>query len=177
MHPPSLPRLARTHITRLLLLTSATSAACTGSDSGGSGSCKGLEAAVGCGPAAPKPATNPLPAATSPAITRIYVDRSGSMAGYLDREFEQRYGVGAGSQSLRYVIDRVLAGDASTDRRIYGYGTRITSIPAPSNQDVSRTLVRQDFYTDNNTRLEDVLDSVSADAQREGVHIVVGDGR
>lgn len=93
------------------------------------------------------------------------------MAGYLDADFS------GGLTGFRLVIQRVLATLEASDRRVYSFGNGIASVNAPSNQDVIRTLVRQEFYSDNDTRLEDVLDSVAADGTRQAVHLVVTDGR
>lgn len=93
------------------------------------------------------------------------------MAGYLDADFQ------GGLTGFRQVIQRVLATLEATDRRIYSFGSRVAAVTAPSNQDVIRTLVRQDFYTDDDTRLEDVLDSVAADGARQALHLIVTDGR
>lgn len=105
---------------------------------------------------------------------RLYVDRSGSMAGYLDRDFSTGFGVAPGSSSLRSVLSRL----ASLPRlQVYGFGSALRSVAAPTNQDVIAQLVRQEFYGDNNTQLEDVLDAVEADSLRASVHLVVTDGR
>lgn len=147
----------------------------TGSDSAVE-DCKGLQGATTCGPTAPALALRPLPAQQDASTLRIYVDRSGSMAGYLDPGFGAGYGA-TDEGSLRQVIDRVLAAGSPGNRRVYGFGTKVVTVPTQTNQDVIRTLVEQRFYSDNNTRLEDVLDSVAADGQRREVHLVVTDGR
>jgi hypothetical protein len=99
------------------------------------------------------------------------------MAGYLDAAFAGGFGVAPGSSSLRLVIDRVLASGDPTRRRVFSFGTRVRPVPTPSNQDVIRTLVQQDFYRDNDTRLEDVLDSIALDRPHSRTHLIVTDGR
>ena len=141
--------------------------------------CEGLAGVATCGPPPTPMATHPLPPQHPPSDVKLYVDRSASMAGYLDSLYASEFGVGEGSSSLRRVLNRLFA---ASDRRmtVYGFGDRVTTPAASSrqaNQDVIATLVRPDFYNDNNTRLEDVLDSIARDTTRQSVHLIITDGR
>jgi len=93
---------------------------------------------------------HPLPPQHPASDVKLYVDRSGSMAGYLDTLYSSEFGVGERSSSLRRVLNRLFA---ASDRRmaVYGFGDRITTPAASSqaNQDVIATLVRAEFYNDN----------------------------
>src|SRR5690242_11078038 len=138
-----------------MVLALAAAACGGGSNKSGSTPCRGFEAVARCGPPRPGFVSRPLPPQVAANEVQIYVDRSASMAGYLDAAFAGGFGVAPGSSSLRLVIDRVLASGDPTRRRVFSFGTRVRPVPTPSNQDVIRTLVQQDFYRDNDTRLED----------------------
>jgi len=170
MRRPSLPAF-RVAVCVLLALPLG----CGGGD-GGSGDCDGLEGVTTCQPEAKAlPPDHPPPTDTGVTAVHVYVDRSGSMAGYLDTSFSE-FGVAGRQPTLRRVLDRVLT-LGGTGARVYGYGDRVSAVQGRSNQDLIGTLVRQQFYSQNNTRLEDVLDSIAADTARATTHLIVGDGR
>lgn len=109
-----------------------------------------------------------------PATVNLYIDRSGSMAGYLDRDFATGFGVTPGSSSLRSVLTLL---SSVPNLRAFGFGNALAPVQSATNQDVIAQLVRQEFYSDSDTRLEDVLDAVEADTQKAAVHIIITDGR
>ena len=138
--------------------------------------CARLQDVAQCGPHTDALPVPPAPSAAAVAY-RIYIDRSGSMTGYLDTAFAGEFGVRRGSSSLRRQLEMVLAAPNASSSVVYGFGERVVPVGAGSGQAVIGELVRQDFYRDNNTRLEDVLDSVAADTRRTAVHLIITDGR
>jgi hypothetical protein len=96
------------------------------------------------------------------------------MAGYLDRDFGNGFGVDA--RGLRGLLSRISSLE-TPNLQVFGFGERLTPVSAISNQDVLAQLVNQEFYRDNNTRLEDVIDAIAADTARRFIHIVITDGR
>jgi hypothetical protein len=109
---------------------------------------------------------------------RLYVDQSGSMAGYLDREFGQQFGVAPGTSSLRAVVARLSSvGRTAAVPAVYGFGEKVTSVIARANQDVIAQLVERGFYRARDSRLEDVLDRIARDTARGDIHIILTDGR
>ncbi|HET7233900.1 MAG TPA: hypothetical protein VFJ16_28070 [Longimicrobium sp.] len=119
---------------------------------------------------------HPLPT-QSPAAVALYIDRSGSMNGYLDAEnADSGQTVHASGANLRTTLTRLLAvGGEQT--AVYGFGERVTSLPALTQSEVLGQLFSQRFYNQNDTRTEDVLAQVRADSERASVHLVVTDGR
>src|SRR5262249_8462862 len=115
-------------------------------------SCDGLARVAACGLQPSAATVRTLPAQHQLNDLKLYVDRSGSMAGYLDSTYSGEFGLR--SSSLRRVLNRVLATHAGRVQ-VFGFGDRVTSATTPGhdNQDVIATLVRQGFYNDNNTRL------------------------
>jgi hypothetical protein len=122
------------------------------------------------------PKAQPAGIAGTPSPIKFYLDRSGSMSGYLDTGFSSSFGVGADRQSLRQLLSSI-AGVSGARIETFGFGQRVVRVQAQSNEDVMGRLVRRDFYTDNDTRLEDVLDSLTRDTTRSSAHIIVTDGR
>jgi hypothetical protein len=103
--------------------------------------------------------------ATAPSKpVAIYADRSGSMRGFLDPSYPTR-------TDYRSLIDGLQA--RLSPGRIYGFGNRVR-LEAGAGLDV---LGDRDFYTDGNTELEQVVDTIAADTSRGWSHIVIGDGR
>ncbi|MDB4912405.1 MAG: hypothetical protein JWM95_49 [Gemmatimonadetes bacterium] len=122
----------------------------------------------------PRPQSAGVAGTSSPI--KFYLDRSGSMSGYLDTAFASSFGVGADRESLRQLLSSI-AGVSGARIETFGFGQRVVRVQAQSNQDVMGKLVRREFYTDNDTRLEDVLDSLAVDTMRSSAHIIVTDGR
>jgi hypothetical protein len=102
-------------------------------------------------------------AAAKPTI--LYVDRSGSMRGFLDPDYPTHV-----RTDYRSVIDGLVVG--LKPGAAFGFGSQITSI-SPS----LGTLGDRSIYSDNNTELESALDSIGHDTSLSATHIVVGDGR
>lgn len=107
---------------------------------------------------------------------KLYVDRSGSMAGYLDKNFGAGFGIGSGAANLRQLLNSITAVGGQT-MAVYGFGNRVTVVKGTAARDVIGTLVSQGFYTDNNTRLEEVLDTIAKDTGRTFTHLIITDGR
>lgn len=95
----------------------------------------------------------------------IYVDRSGSMRGFLDPAYPTRT-----PTDFRAVLDRLVVGLHPTAG--YSFGSAVRPI-APS----LATFDDRAFYTDRDTRVEAVLDTIAADTTHARTHIIVGDGR
>lgn len=177
LSPAAVPWMLR-HCLRIAFPACLVAWLSVGGCGGSENSCDGLAGVATCGPRLTPVTLHPLPPQHPASDVKLYVDRSASMAGYLDSLYSSDFGVGEGSSSLRRVLNQLFA---ASDRHmaVFGFGDRVTT-PAASrqaNQDVIATLVRPDFYNDNNTRLEDVLDSIARDTTRQGVHLIITDGR
>lgn len=122
--------------------------------------------------AAPIRPTYALPGQHPPEEVRLYVDRSGSMAGYLDRSF----GVAMGVSNLKTLLSELLA-VRGAGTKVYGFGNGLVPLKLAPGMDPIQRLVTQGFYSDNDTRTEDVLNVVAADNDRTAVHLIVTDGR
>lgn len=94
----------------------------------------------------------------------IYADRSGSMRGYLDPAYPTQ-------TDYRSVIDGLQA--RLSPERIYGFGNRVRLEPN-AGLDV---LGDRAFYTDGNTELEQVVDTIAADSALQWNHLIIGDAR
>ncbi|HEX2206062.1 MAG TPA: hypothetical protein VHG93_00150 [Longimicrobium sp.] len=94
----------------------------------------------------------------------VYADRSGSMKGFLDPAYPNR-------NDYRSVIDGLQA--RLSPQRVYGFGTQVRQVPG-AGLDV---LGNRAFYSDANTELEQVMDTIAADSGRAWNHVIVGDGR
>lgn len=112
-----------------------------------------------------------------PAPVVLYVDRSGSMTGYLDVEYtDSMLSMHAGASNLRTTLSHLLAvGEEET--RVYGFGDSLTALPHMEESQAMQMLVRQDFYEDGDTRTEEALARVRADSTRSSVHLIITDGR
>jgi hypothetical protein len=95
----------------------------------------------------------------------LYIDRSGSMRGFLDPNYPSRI-----PTDYRSVIDGVVVGLAPS--AAYGYGNDVR--PAQASIGV---LGNRDFYSDNNTEMERALKLIAADTALASSHVIVGDGR
>ncbi|HEX6749030.1 MAG TPA: hypothetical protein VF092_17155 [Longimicrobium sp.] len=114
---------------------------------------------------ATSPALHAWPAEAGSKPVILYVDRSGSMRGFLDPEYHTRV-----RTDYRSVIDGLVVGLKPDSA--FGFGTRITSI-SPS----LGTLGDRTVYSDNNTELESALDLIALDIGLGKSHVLVGDGR
>lgn len=141
---------------------------------GGEPGCGLEEAERRLGAIAGRVAPAQAPPAAAEVPLRLYVDRSGSMTGYLDREFGEEF-ASANRSSLRRLLNQLSAIQGRI--QVFGFGERLVPVETRSNQDVIATLVRQEFYADNDTRVEDVLDSVATDTSRGTAHLILTDGR
>jgi len=104
------------------------------------------------------------PAGASPAPVTIYFDRSGSVAGFLDPRYQRE------STDYRAVIGAIIA--SLSPATGYFFGSVITPV------DVSEgVLGDRGQYQDRNTNVEQVMDSVAAQASPRRSHIMIGDGR
>lgn len=95
----------------------------------------------------------------------LYVDRSGSMQGFLDPDYPTRV-----RTDYRSVIDGLVVGLGPA--RAYGFGSGIRETEASLG-----VLGDRAFYSDNDTRLEDALALVARDTALSATHVIVGDGR
>jgi hypothetical protein len=98
----------------------------------------------------------------SPVV--LYIDRSGSMRGYLDPEYPSQV-----KTEYRSVIDGLVAG---LQPSAFGFGTVLRPVSASLG-----ALGDLSFYSDNNTLLEHVLDRIQLDTLFASSHVIVGDGR
>lgn len=113
----------------------------------------------------------------SPAGVVVYIDRSGSMNGYLDAEnADSAQAPSLSASNLRTTLTRLLAvgGERTT---VYGFGERAAPLPALARTEVLGRLFSQSFYNESDTRTEDVLALVRTDSNRASVHLIVTDGR
>ncbi|HEX8832534.1 MAG TPA: hypothetical protein VF705_15265 [Longimicrobium sp.] len=94
----------------------------------------------------------------------VYVDRSGSMRGFLDPQYRTRV-------DYRSVIDGLQARLAPG--RVYGFGSSVRMEPN-AGLDV---LGSRDFYRDGDTKVEEALDSIARDTLLAWSHVVIGDAR
>jgi hypothetical protein len=94
----------------------------------------------------------------------VYVDRSGSMRGFLDPEYRTRV-------DYRSVIDGLQARLAPG--RVYGFGSSVRMQPN-AGLDV---LGSREFYRDGDTEVEEALDSIARDTLLAWSHVVIGDAR
>jgi hypothetical protein len=119
---------------------------------------------------------HPLPRQSAAGVV-LYIDRSGSMNGYLDTSnADSVRNVHSAGTNLRTTLTRLLAvgGERTT---VYGFGERAAPLPALARTEVLGRLFSQAFYDENDTRTEDVLALVRADSTRANVHMIVTDGR
>jgi hypothetical protein len=100
-----------------------------------------------------------------PAPVSVFVDRSASMQGFLDPAYPAHL-----PTDYRSVIDKVLVGLHPAAAHSFGSGIREI-------QATLGTLGQKTFYTDADTRLEDVLAYVSRDATLAHSYVIVTDGR
>jgi hypothetical protein len=117
-----------------------------------------------------------LPAQSSAPMV-LYIDRSGSMTGYLDAaNTDSLRVVHRAGANFRTLLDGLLAigGEEVT---LYGFGTRAELIPNLSRAGVISQLFSQSFYNDNNTHTEDALQLIREDSARSSIHLLVTDGR
>jgi hypothetical protein len=166
-------------VSRLILLIPILfTLACSGTADAG-GCPPRIESVRDCVAAAVRPVApgHTLPAQSAAAAVALYIDRSGSMNGYLDAENSDSVrNVHASGANLRTTLTRLLAvGGERT--QVYGFGERAAPIPAMAQTAVLRQLFSQSFYNENDTRTEDVLALVRADSARSSVHLIVTDGR
>lgn len=103
------------------------------------------------------------PSSQNQAPVVLYVDRSGSMRGFLDPEYPARV-------DYRGVLDRLIV--ALQPGQAYGFGTSLQGIGTSLG-----TLGDRSFYSDNNTELEDALERIAQDSAASATHLIIGDGR
>lgn len=104
------------------------------------------------------------PAAASTHGLTLYVDRSGSMRGFLDPKFPRT------PTDYRSVIDGLVVGLSPT--AAFGYGNELRAT-----QPSLGVLGNPAFYSDNNTEMEQALRVIAADTELASSHVIVGDGR
>jgi len=95
----------------------------------------------------------------------LYLDRSASMQGFLDPEYPTRV-----RTDFRAVVDRLLVGTNTV--RAFSYGTSVRPF-RPS----LGILGNKAFYSDRDTRFEDVLAIIAQDSLGSETHLIVGDAR
>jgi hypothetical protein len=94
----------------------------------------------------------------------LYVDRSGSIRGFLDPSFPQQ------ANDYRAVINGLVVGlDADS---AFSFGSRLQRAPLSN-----RALHERSFYDDGDTRMEEAFARVAADTGLSASHVLVGDGR
>lgn len=103
------------------------------------------------------------PSTRNQAPVVLYVDRSGSMRGFLDPDYPAR-------ADYRGVLDRLIV--ALQPGQAYGFGTSLQSIGTSLG-----TLGDRSFYSENNTELEDALERIAEDSAASSTHLIIGDGR
>jgi hypothetical protein len=109
--------------------------------------------------------TLPAPRRTGPQRPIIlYVDRSRSMAGFLDKTIELK------GSDYRSVLNELKAG--LSPKEAHSFGSSLKKIAL-----LGGALENPSFYTDGDTQLEDVLPLVKKDSQLGSTHIIIGDGR
>lgn len=109
------------------------------------------------------PALETWPSTQDQAAVVLYVDRSGSMRGFLDPDYPAR-------ADYRGVLDRLIV--ALQPTQAYGFGTSLQSIGTSLG-----TLGDRSFYSENNTELEDALERIAEDSAASATHLIIGDGR
>ena len=105
------------------------------------------------------------PSATAQKPVTLYLDRSGSMKGFLDPAYPSRT-----SNDFRAVLDAVIVG--LRPAKAYSFGAEVKSIEANLG-----TLGDAGFFQDRDTRMEEVFHAVTRDTQSNGSHIILGDAR
>lgn len=95
----------------------------------------------------------------------LYLDRSGSMRGFLDPSFSA-----ISDANFSSVLDALVVG--LSPEKAYGYGARLT----PVNVSLA-AISNPDFYTESDTRMEEAIARVESDDSIRSSHIVIGDGR
>lgn len=105
----------------------------------------------------------PTSAGAQPVV--LYVDRSRSMRGFLDNSYATE------AQAYRWIVDNFLV--RLQPKSAFGFGSQIT----PIGSSVKARILDKDFYSDNNTLLEQVFDLVARDTALAATHVIVGDGR
>ena len=111
-------------------------------------------------------AVPPLPSTTpgAPRPVVLYLDRSASMQGFLDPEYPRT------RTDFRSVLDAIVVG--LKPARAYSYGASIK--PIDPNLGV---VGNKGFYSDLDTKVEDVIAQVARDTDDLETHILIGDGR
>lgn len=168
----------RTFATRSVSLTTLLLAACNGGGAD-SGLCPPqIQSVRACVETSVRQVAPDHPLAEqSPAAVVVYIDRSGSMNGYLDAEnADSSQTTGLSASNLRTTLTRLLAvgGEQTT---VFGFGEKAAPLPALARTEVLGQLFSQSFYNESDTRTEDVLALVRADSGRASVHLIVTDGR
>ena len=102
---------------------------------------------------------------TASARTLVYIDRSGSMKGFLDPNYPTRL-----RTDYRSVIDRLVVGLQPSAG--FSFGTALRPIDP-----TLATLGDRQFYSDADTKVEAVLAEIAKDTAAHATHIIVGDGR
>ena len=95
----------------------------------------------------------------------LYLDRSASMRGFLDPDYPTRV-----RTDFRSVIDRLLVGTNTV--RAYSYGENVHPF-----QPSLGILGNKAFYSDRDTRFEEVLAIIAQDSLVSETHVIVGDAR
>jgi hypothetical protein len=106
----------------------------------------------------------PASEAGKPVI--LYVDRSGSMRGFLDPEYPTRV-----RTDYRSVLDGFDA--RLRPSRVFGFGNEVRAAEGSG----LGVLGNKEFYSDGNTELEEVFPLVEADTSLASTHVIIGDGR
>ncbi len=102
-----------------------------------------------------------------PSETHLYVDLSGSMAGFLDPDYSTN------EHDFGSVLDTIFLRLGPS--KVFGYGRGLRDLSSP--QGMLGQLGKRQLYTENQTRIDLAIKQIALDSMLALTHVIIGDGR